>query len=103
MAQIIWTEPALIDLEEIAEYIALSNPDAASSLLSEVFSKVERVEQFPKSGKLSVEIPDLNYREIVVPPCRIFYRLDKELAYIVHVCRDERRLRKFLIERGSLS
>jgi len=103
MAQIIWTEPALIDLDEIAEYIALSNPYAASKLVNEVFSKVERLEQFPKSGKAPLEIPELNYREVVVPPCRVFYRLEKDLVYIVHVCRDERSLRKFLIERGSLS
>ena len=70
MAQIIWTEPALTDLEKIAEY-ALSNANAVSNLLSEFFSKVERLEKFPKSGKLSVEIPGLNSREIVLPPCRI--------------------------------
>ncbi len=103
MAQIIWTEPALMDLDEIAEYIALSNPQAASNLVYEVFSKVERLEKFPKSGKHLLEIPELNYREVVVTPCRVFYRLEKDLVYIVHVCRDERSLRKFLIERGSLS
>ena len=103
MAQIIWAEPALLDLDDIAEYIALSNPHAASNLVSEVFSKVERLEQFPKSGKSSLEIPELNYREVVIPPCRVFYRLEQDLVYIVHVCRDERDLRKFLIERASVN
>ena len=102
MAQITWTEPALKDLDEIAEYIALSNPYAASTLIREVFSKVERLEQFPKSGRLPLEIPEFNYREVIVPPCRVFYRLEKEVVYIVHVCRDERSLRKFLIERAGL-
>lgn len=92
-----------MDLDEIAEYIALSNPQAASNLVSEVLSKVERLEKFPKSGKHLLEIPELNYREVVVTPCRVFYRLEKDLVYIVHVCRNERSLRKFLIERGSLS
>lgn len=102
MAQIIWTEPALMDLDEIAEYIALSNPYAAANLVKEIFTKVERLEQFPKSGKHPLEIPELHYREVVIPPCRVFYRLEKDLVYIAHVCRDERSLRKFLIERGSL-
>jgi toxin ParE1/3/4 len=102
MAQIIWTEPALVDLDDIAEYLALSNPYAASNLVNEVLSKVERLEQFPKSGKRPLEIPELNYREVVIPPCRVFYRLEKDFVYIVHVFRDERNLRKFLIERGSL-
>lgn len=102
MAQIIWTEPALIDLEDIAEYIAVSNPAAASHLVSDVFLKIERLAQFPASGKAPLEIPELNYREVVIPPCRVFYRQEKDLVYIVHVCRDTRNLRKFLIERGSL-
>lgn len=97
MAEIIWTESAANDLNEIAEYIALSNPMAAAKLVSELVSKVERLEQFPKSGKTLLEIPELDYREVVVSPCRIFYRLEKTFVYVVHVYREERELRKFLI------
>jgi len=38
MAQIIWTEPALSDLDVIAEYIALDKPSAAINLVQRVFS-----------------------------------------------------------------
>lgn len=34
MAEIIWTEPALNDLDDIAEYIALSNVEAARQLVT---------------------------------------------------------------------
>jgi toxin ParE1/3/4 len=102
MAEIIWTNAAAHDLNEIAEYIALSNPAAADELVRDLISKVERLEQFPKSGKVPAEIPELNYRELVVSPCRVFYRLEKASVYIVHVCRDERDLRKFLVARGTL-
>ena len=51
MAQIIWTEPALLDLNNIAEYIALDKPSAASHLVQKVFSKTERLEKFPESGR----------------------------------------------------
>lgn len=101
MAQIIWTEPAIHDLNEIAEYIALSNPIAAADLVRNLVANVERLEQFPKSGKIPLEIPEFNYREVVVSPCRVFYRLENKSVYIVHVCRDERDLRKFLIEQGK--
>jgi len=37
MAQIIWTEPALSDLDAIAEYIALDKPSAAMKLVQKVF------------------------------------------------------------------
>lgn len=97
MAQIIWTEPALDDLNHIAEYIAVSHPFAARQLVEKVFNKVERLEQFPDSGRIPEEISTLNYRELVVNPCRVFYKVDKELVYILHVLRQERDLRKFLL------
>jgi len=35
MARIIWTEPALQELDEIADYISLDNPAAAKHLVRE--------------------------------------------------------------------
>ncbi|MGO3739448.1 MAG: type II toxin-antitoxin system RelE/ParE family toxin [Marinomonas foliarum] len=97
MAQIIWTEPALDNLNDIAEYIAVSNPYAAKQLVENVFSKVQRLEQFPDSGRIPEEISTLNYREIVVNPCRIFYKVDNDSVYILHLLRQERDLRKYLL------
>ena len=97
MAQIIWTEPALENLNDLAEYIAVSNPQAAKQLVQKVFDKVERLEQFPDSGRIPVEISTLNYRELIVNPCRVFYKVENESVYILHVLRQERDLRKFLL------
>ncbi|NRA72906.1 MAG: type II toxin-antitoxin system RelE/ParE family toxin [Gammaproteobacteria bacterium] len=97
MVEIIWTKPAIEDLNDIAEYIALSNRQAAQKLVANIFSKVERLEDFPESGKKPIELSNLNYREIIVNPCRIFYKIDKDKVYILHVMRQERDLRKFLL------
>ena len=102
MAEIIWTNAAAHDLNEIAEYIALSNPIAAAELVADILAKVERLEQFPTAGKIPLAIPELNYRELTASPCRVLYRTDKKTVHIIHVCREERSLRKFLIERGTL-
>ncbi len=98
MARIIWTEPALSDLNEIAEYIALDNINAAKALIKKVFVKVERLKEFPKSGRVPPELKGSHYREVVLGPCRIFYRIDKNKIYILYVMRGERKLRKYLIE-----
>jgi plasmid stabilization system protein ParE len=95
MAQIIWTEPALDNLNDIAEYIAVSNLYAAKQLVENVFSKVQRLEQFPDSGRIPEEISTLNYREVVVNPCRVFYKVDNDSVYILHLLRQERDLRKY--------
>jgi toxin ParE1/3/4 len=97
MAQITWTEPALNDLDDIATYIAVSNPYAAKQLVENVFGMVQRLEQFPDSGRVPEEISNLNYREVVINPCRVFYKVDRDSVYILHVMRQERDLRKFLL------
>ena len=94
MARLIWTEPALNDLEIIAEYIALDKPDAVRRYVQKVFDAVKRLERFPRSGSIPPEIPHLPYRQIVVPPCRIFYRIQKDHLFIVHVMRSEQLLKE---------
>ncbi len=97
MAEMIWTNPALEDLNDIAEYIALSNLQSAKKLVEKIFDKVERLEAFPESGKKPIELANLNYREVVVNPCRIFYKIDNDKVFILHVMSQERDLRKFLL------
>lgn len=105
MAQIIWTEPALSDLDGIAEYIALDNSQAANNLVKNIFSKVDRLKAFPQSGKRPPELRrNTRYREIIAVPCRIFYRVEKNKAYIVYIMRSERMLHKYILselENGS--
>ncbi len=98
MAEVIWTEPALQELDALAEYVALDNPEAASHLVEEVFDKVERLENFPQSGRVPPELPNSVYREVVVPPCRIFYREDDKRVLILYVMREERQLRAYMLE-----
>ncbi|ERP89126.1 plasmid stabilization protein [Marinobacter sp. ES-1] len=97
MAEVIWTEPALQELDAIAEYIALDNPAAASRLVKEVFDKTERLEDFPQSGRIPPEPPNSVYREVVVPPCRIFYREDGQRVLVLYVMREERQLRAYML------
>ena len=101
MAHLIWTEPALNDLEEIAEYIALENTTAARKLIQKMFNTIERLENHPDSGKKPPELEDMSYREVIVNPCRIFYKHENENIYILYVMRAERSLRKYLLEERS--
>jgi len=94
MARLIWTEPALNDLEALAEYIALDKPEAARRFVQRVFQAVERLAQFPKSGSIPPEISHLPYRQVVVPPCRVFYRTAGSDILIVLVMRSAQRLRE---------
>ena len=101
MAQIVWTEPALNDLDAIADYIALENPAAAAELVRRVFAHVEQLEAHPESGSKPPELGRSRYRQIVEPPCRVFYRFDGERVFVLYVMRAEQLLRPDrLIARG---
>ncbi|OBT15581.1 plasmid stabilization protein [Vibrio sp. UCD-FRSSP16_10] len=99
MAEIIWTDPALSDLNDIAEYIALENIVAAKLLVQSVFDKVERLELFPESGRIPPELQHLSYREVIASPCRIFYKKESDKVFILYVMREERDLRRFLLSK----
>ena len=95
----IWAAPALTDVNEIAEYIALDDRTAATRYVRKVFDTVDRLKQFPNSGRRPEELPDSRYREVVVPPCRVFYREEGSSVFILYVMRSERLLRTHLLER----
>jgi toxin ParE1/3/4 len=98
MAQIIWSEAALDDVNDIAEYIALNNYNAAKKLVKTIFESTKRLKNFPESGRRPPEINSSRYGEIVVGPCRVFYRHDNPKVYILYVMRRERALRNFILE-----
>ncbi len=66
-----------------------------------VFSAVERLERFPYSGRLPPELESTRYREVIVGPCRVFYRCSEDEVYILYVMRGERQLRRYLIDQRS--
>lgn len=94
MVEIVWSEPALSDLDAIADYIALENRVAASALVVRILGHVEQLADHPDSGSRPQELKRSRYRQIVEPPCRIFYRHDGNTVFILHVMRTERLLRK---------
>ena len=94
MVEVIWTEPALNDLDAIADYIALDNPGAASDLMRRIFKHVDQLVIHPDSGSKPQELRGWRYRQIVEPPVRVFYRYDENIVYILYVMRGERKLRR---------
>jgi len=103
MVEIIRTEPALDDLDEIAEYIALDKPSAAQNLVRNIFDRVDRLIDAPDSGRKVPELSPSKYKEVIVGPCRIFHRFSEDTVYILHVMRVESELQRYLLEERDLS
>src|ERR1700686_4914311 len=93
MAQGIWAEPALNDLDAVADYIALDNPTAASELVQRIFRHVDQLIIHPDSGSKPRELRGGRYLHIVEPPARIFYRRGGEKGYVGYVMGGESKIR----------
>jgi toxin ParE1/3/4 len=92
--RVVWSAPALDELDEIAAYIAQDNPAAAARLIEACLAKVERLVTYPSSGRVVPELRGGRYREVLEAPCRLIYRVEGRTVVIVHAMRGERRLRR---------
>lgn len=93
MAEVIWTEPALAQLEAILEVIALDKPLAAEAVARRVFATTDHLNEFVRLGRPIPEFPHKNYRQVWIKPCWLYYRIDKAGVFVLHVKRAEKPFR----------
>jgi len=83
--KILFTGFAESQFIEYLEYIKKDNPDAAEKMRDKILSALKRLATFPESGRVVPEYPDLPYREVIIKPCRFFYRITNDAVIIVAV------------------
>lgn len=85
--QIKWTEPALMDLEHIRDYIANDSPDNAQHFVERALAATDKLKTFPHIGRPVPEDPDQHdIRELIFQGYRIFYKtLDHEIQIIAMI------------------
>jgi toxin ParE1/3/4 len=83
---LIWAPAALLDLKSLAAYIAEDDPAAGRKFVRSLFQVLERLAQFPQSGRIVPEFNEPNIREVIRRPCRIVYRIKSE-EQIVEIVR----------------
>ncbi len=93
MAEIRWTPQASVDLEAIAEFIALDSPHYASLFVVDVLDAVEQLELFPDSGRIVPELTENSIREIILGNYRIVYRIRYSIVEILTVYHSARLLK----------
>jgi plasmid stabilization system protein ParE len=89
-----FAESAISDLEDVlAWYADQEVPEIGKRLVGEVVAQVERLADFPESGRIVPEFELPHLREIIYPPFRIVYRIDGVRISIIRVWRSERVLK----------
>jgi toxin ParE1/3/4 len=61
----IWSEPAVIDLENIKDYISRDSEYYALDLVESIFRSVEKLAAYPNIGRMVPEYQDKAIREIL--------------------------------------
>ena len=97
-----WTSTARYDLEEIIEYIAQDNINAAIDVLDRIEQRAMKMADLTPRGRLIPELLDTgisHYRELIESPRRIIYHQIDKTVYIVAVLDSRRDLEALLLNR----
>jgi len=99
---IFWAGVAETDLKEIIDYMALDNPAQAIKILTKIKQKASCLYAFPERGRVVPELQDqgiLIYRELIIPPWRIIYRISETKVYVLSVLDARRNVEDILLKR----
>jgi plasmid stabilization system protein ParE len=96
-----WTEAAVLDLEGIAGFIASESPMNAERLLDRLEARAASLTTSPWRGRVVPELSQCGlylWRELVVAPYRIVFRVEKSRVYVLAVL-NSREMEDLLLER----
>jgi plasmid stabilization system protein ParE len=99
---VLWAEIAESDLTMIVEYIAANSKSNALQVLKKIKEKTDNLYYQPDRGRIVPELLEnglLQYREIIVKPWRIIYRVSKMDVYILAVIDSRQNVEDVLLYR----
>jgi toxin ParE1/3/4 len=97
-----WSKISEKDLVAIIEYIADDNPSRAYEVFQEVKRKASKLRSLPERGRIVPELQEqgiTQYRELVIPPWRIIYRISERKVYVLSVLDSRRNIEDILLKR----
>ena len=87
-------ESALTDLAGVRDWYAEQGvPETGERLLTEILKRIQTLRDHPEKGRIVPEFDQPTLRELIHPPFRIVYRLERPRVSVVRVWRSERLLR----------
>ena len=101
--KVIWTKSAEQDLNQIIDYI-LNNEEInnAKKIYEKIKSRIILLNENPEQGRVVPELQLLKikkYREVIINPWRIIYKIDSNKVFILLVIDGRRNLEDLLLDR----
>jgi toxin ParE1/3/4 len=90
------------DLQAIVEFIATDDPVAAARVLDQIESRTASLQRMPERGRVVPELAAVGintYRELVVGPWRLVYRITGKTVYVLAVLDGRRNIEDVLLDR----
>ncbi len=84
---------ALVDLEEIAGYIARDDRNAPEAWVQKLVETVDRAAALPRAGRVVPELRDASIREVLLRSYRIIYRVRRTGILVLTVIEGRRLLK----------
>jgi addiction module RelE/StbE family toxin len=100
--KVLWARSARRDLEAIVSYLADRSPQAALSILNRLEGRAKSLATLSDRGRIVPELARLHiqeYRELVVPPYRILYRVRGPSVLVLALLDARRSLEDILLDR----
>ena len=97
-----WAKVAENDLKGIIEYIAEDSPANALKILKTIKQKASSLFTLPERGRIVPELQDqgiLIYRELIILPWRIIYRISETKIYVLSVLDARQNVEDILLKR----
>jgi toxin ParE1/3/4 len=80
--RVVWSPPALDDVDSIAAYIARDSPRYASNVVRKFRDSARGLRQFPLSGRMVPEVEDERIREKIIYGWRMICRFEDSIVTI---------------------
>lgn len=99
-----WAEIAENDLLKIIEYIAQNSPKNALKILRKIKKQVAELNHSPDRCRIVPELSEhgINqYREMIISPWRIIFRISRSEIYVISVIDSRRNIEDVLLMRLS--
>jgi toxin ParE1/3/4 len=100
--EVIWASVAENDLARIIEYIANDSTANALRVLNKLKNKAASLHHAPKRGRIIPELQEYGiyqYREIIVAPWRLMYRVQEDKVHVLAVLDSRQNLEDILLRR----
>ena len=97
-----WAAVAQRELTQIIDYIALDSPGNALQVLKKIKQKASNLYTLPERGRIVPELQDQGihiYRELIVTPWRIIYRISDTTVFVLSVIDARRNVEDILLDR----